>query len=54
VKHTIPIRIRLRHTEDSEGGKTPDIFAEMRADWKPKIEELKKQDERRRSHASAT
>jgi DNA helicase HerA-like ATPase len=40
VKHTIPVKIRTRHTEDSEGGKTPDIFKEM-DEWIPKIEELK-------------
>ena len=41
VKHTIPVRVRLRHTLDSEGGKTPNIFAEMNETWKPTIEELK-------------
>lgn len=42
VKHTIPIRIRPRKTEDSEGGKTPDIFAEMRDTWQPQIATLKR------------
>ena len=27
VKHALPIRIRLRHTQDAEGGKTPPIFS---------------------------
>ncbi|MEJ7652116.1 MAG: ATP-binding protein [Chloroflexia bacterium] len=42
VKHTIPVRIRLRTTQDSEGGETPDIFAEMRETWQPHIEALKR------------
>lgn len=29
VKHTIPVKIRLRETPDSEGGKAPNIFQEM-------------------------
>jgi hypothetical protein len=33
VKHTIPVKIRKRHKQDSEGGKTPDIFAEMQDRW---------------------
>ena len=33
VKHAIPVRIRKRKTEDSEGGETPDIFAEMKEEW---------------------
>ena len=41
VKHTIPIRIRPRKTQDSEGGKTPDIFGEMRVKWQPILAELK-------------
>jgi hypothetical protein len=42
VKHTIPVKIRLQHTEDAAGGQTPNIFQEMEETWKPKIEELKK------------
>ncbi|MEM6254276.1 MAG: ATP-binding protein [Cyanobacteria bacterium P01_D01_bin.156] len=41
VKHTIPIKIRLRNTKDSEGGSTPDIFDEMQSAWIPKITQLK-------------
>ncbi|WAS06643.1 ATP-binding protein [Gloeomargaritales cyanobacterium VI4D9] len=41
VKHTIPVRIRKRNTEDSEGGKTPNIFEEMQEKWIKIIEELK-------------
>lgn len=41
VRHAIPVKIRERTTPDSEGGKTPDIFAEMRTTWKPQIEQLK-------------
>jgi hypothetical protein len=33
VKHAIPVRIRERLHKDSEGGKAPDIFAEMRERW---------------------
>jgi DNA helicase HerA-like ATPase len=33
VKHTIPVGIRARHTEDSEGGKTPPIFREITEKW---------------------
>lgn len=33
IKHAVPVKIRLRRTPDSEGGRTPDIFS---ADyWKP-------------------
>jgi uncharacterized protein len=42
VKHTIPVKIRLRHTEDSEGGKAPDVFKEMSEKWIPVIEQLKR------------
>lgn len=42
VKHTIPVKIRLRETRDSEGGSTPDIFKEMSEKWIPTIEKLKK------------
>jgi DNA helicase HerA-like ATPase len=41
VKHTIPVKIRERQTENSEGGKTPDIFKEMTSKWIPEIEKLK-------------
>lgn len=41
VKHTIPIKIRNRHTDDSEGGKTPPIFREMTEKWIPEISRLK-------------
>jgi hypothetical protein len=41
VRHAIPLKIRLRKTEDSEGGKTPDIFAEMHSDWDELIAKLK-------------
>ncbi|MDQ3816616.1 MAG: ATP-binding protein [Thermoproteota archaeon] len=37
VKHTIPVSIRTRKTKDSEGGKTPDIFKQMKEKWIPKI-----------------
>ncbi len=33
VKHAIPVRIRQRYTKDSEGGKTPDVFHEMKNKW---------------------
>ncbi|MEG3905389.1 ATP-binding protein [Microcoleus sp. B4-C5] len=45
VKHTIPVRIRERETENSEGGKTPDIFQEMKDEWISKINELKQKEE---------
>ena len=41
IRHTIPVKIRLRQTSDSEGGKAPDIFAEMQDVWKPQIERQK-------------
>ncbi len=41
VKHSIPVKIRERLNKDSEGGKAPDIFAEMEEDWLSKIAELK-------------
>jgi hypothetical protein len=44
IKHTIPVKIRTRTTEDSEGGKTPDIFGEMQDKWIDKINELKQKD----------
>lgn len=44
VKHTIPVRIRERQTKDAEGGKTPDIFQEMKDQWIPKINELKQKE----------
>jgi uncharacterized protein len=33
IKHAIPVHVRERRTLDSEGGKAPDIFAEMQAHW---------------------
>jgi uncharacterized protein len=33
VKHAIPMRVRLRNMPNSEGGKAPDIFAEMQEKW---------------------
>lgn len=33
VKHTIPVKIRQRTTPNAEGGKTPDIFKEMKEKW---------------------
>lgn len=41
IKHTIPVKIRERTLEDSEGGKTPDIFADMKDNWTQKISALK-------------
>lgn len=41
VKHAIPVNIRLRDTKDSEGGKTPDIFKEMKDKWIGEITRLK-------------
>lgn len=41
VKHTIPVKIRERNTNDSEGGKTPDIFQEMEKNWLSIIQDLK-------------
>lgn len=41
VKHSIPVRVRLRETPDSEGGKTPDIFGEMADTWKAKLQPSK-------------
>ncbi|MFN2453296.1 MAG: ATP-binding protein [Pyrinomonadaceae bacterium] len=41
VKHTIPVKIRERYTEDSEGGATPNIFKELEDEWLPKIEAAK-------------
>ncbi len=41
VKHAIPVKIRERNTEDSEGGATPDIFAEMKDKWLDENDELK-------------
>lgn len=41
VKHAIPVKIRERHTEDSEGGETPDIFKEMQKKWIDEINKLK-------------
>jgi len=41
VKHTIPVRIRKRNTQDSEGGKTPNIFEEMQEKWITEIQQLK-------------
>jgi uncharacterized protein len=40
VKHTIPVKIRERKTKNSEGGKTPPIFEEMK-EWIEKINQLK-------------
>ncbi len=42
VKHTIPVKIRERSIEDSEGGSTPLIFKEMTEKWLPEIEKLKR------------
>lgn len=33
VKHAVTMKVRRRKTKDSEGGKAPDIFAEMREKW---------------------
>jgi len=33
IKHTVPVQIRERETKDSEGGETPDVFAEMQEKW---------------------
>ena len=44
VKHAIPVKIRERETENSEGGETPDIFMEMGKmgeKWIEKITKLK-------------
>jgi DNA helicase HerA-like ATPase len=41
VKHSIPIKVRLRETKESEGGKTPDIFKEMADTWKDKVKPSK-------------
>ena len=41
VKHAIPVKIRERNTEDSEGGETPNIFKEMREKWIDEINKLK-------------
>jgi len=41
IKHSIPVKVRLRETKDSEGGKTPDIFAEMAGTWKGKLKPSK-------------
>jgi uncharacterized protein len=41
IKHTIPVKIRKRNTEKSEGGQTPDIFQDMKDHWIDKINELK-------------
>lgn len=51
VRHAIPVQIRQRHTEDAEGGQTPDVFAEMKNKWIPKIRDLK---EGRRGSQSAS
>jgi len=37
VKHAIPAKVRLRETQDSEGGETPDIFKEMAETWKETV-----------------
>lgn len=44
IKHTIPVKIRERKTENSEGGKTPDIFKEMQDNWIDKINNLKQKE----------
>lgn len=46
VKHTIPVKIRRRHTKEAEGGKTPPIFKEMQDKWVPEIRKLKTRDRR--------
>lgn len=42
IKHTIPVEIRERNTANSEGGKTPDVFKEMKDKWIEEIGKLKK------------
>ena len=41
VKHTIPVKIRRRETPDSEGGKAPKIFKQMKKKWIGEITKLK-------------
>src|SRR5262245_12103017 len=41
VKHSIPVKVRLQETPNSEGGKTPDIFGEMAATWRTKLKPSK-------------
>jgi hypothetical protein len=41
AKHSIPVKVRLRETTDSEGGKTPDIFGEMADTWKATLKPSK-------------
>ena len=43
VKHAIPVGIRERETEDSEGGATPDVFNIMKGEWIERISELKQE-----------
>lgn len=38
VKHSIPVKIRMRAVKDSEGGQTPDVFTEMKTKWLPKLD----------------
>lgn len=45
VKHTIPVDIRERRTPNSEGGKTPLIFDDMKNTWASKIELMKQKRE---------
>lgn len=52
VKHTIPVKIRKRYTEDSEGGQTPPIFEEMQKKWEPLIKKLKQPELHHASQAS--
>lgn len=42
VKHTIPVKIRLQETKDAAGGKTPDIFGEMKEKWNDLIAQLQR------------
>jgi len=41
VRHTIPMQVRKRRTQNSEGGETPDIFKEMKDRWQKEIADLK-------------
>ena len=57
VKHAIPVKIRTRKTENSEGGETPDIFEEMGKEgknWIEKITKLKKEDSKKKGDVNGT
>lgn len=41
VRHAIPVKIRERETQDSEGGQTPKIFEEMAVKWIGEINKSK-------------